>query len=85
MLRSLLMSTLALLMTVGPAMADCGYKSKDECNSYGNDADDYGGCSVETSNAWFDIKIRSGRVSATKICEKYPPDGYCGCDDYGIY
>ena len=52
---------------------------------YGGDADDYSGCSVETSDAWYNIKIDDSRISWEKVCSKYPPDGYCGCSDYGIY
>ena len=75
-----------LLMAGGPALADCGWKSKaSECNGFGGQADGWGGCSVETSDAWFDIKISGSQVSASKVCEKYPPQGYCGCSDYGIY
>ena len=49
------------------------------------DADDYSSCSVESSDAWYNIKIDDGRISGEKVCSKYPPDGYCGCSDYGIY
>ena len=79
----------AVALTVffaGPAMAGCGYRSKaSECNGLGGTADGFSGCSVETSDAWFDIRISGSSVSAQKVCEKYPPEGYCGCDDYGIY
>ena len=70
----------------GPAIAGgCGYRSKaSQCGSFGK-ADGLGGCSVETSDAWYDIRISYGSINAEKVCEKYPPDGYCGCDDYGIY
>ena len=75
-----------LLMAGAPALADCGWKSKArECNSLGVRADGLGGCSVETSAGWFDINISGSRVSATKVCSKFPPEGYCGCSDYGIY
>ena len=84
--RSLLITALSIVITALPAMADCGWRSKaSECNGYGGDADDYGGCSVETSDAWYNIKINGGRISGEKVCSKYPPVGYCGCSDYGIY
>ncbi len=86
MIKKLLIAAFAVLITGVPAMADCGYKSKaSECNGLGGDADGYGGCSVETSDAWFDIRISGSRLSGEKVCSKYPPAGYCGCDDYGIY
>ena len=75
-----------LLVTQASALAGCGYRQKPgECNSFGNDADDYGGCSVETRDGWYAIEIKGSRISGQKVCSKYPPEGYCGCSDYGIY
>ena len=86
MVRFLLIMALSIVITGAPAVANCGWRTKEnECNGYGGDADSYSGCSVETSDAWYNIKIDGGRISGEKVCSKYPPDGYCGCSDYGIY
>ena len=86
MWRSVISTGLLVLLGSIPAIAGCGFKSKaSECNGFGGEADDFGGCSVETSNAWFDIKINGSQINAVKVCEKNPPEGYCGCNDYGIY
>ena len=68
-------------------MADCGYRSKaTECNFMGAGPDGMlGGCSVQTSDAWYDITMSGSNFQATRVCSKYPPEGYCGCSDYGIY
>ena len=49
-------------------MADCGWRNKaSECNGYSGDADDYGGCSVATSDAWYNIKIDGDRISGERF------------------
>ena len=86
MFKGFLAAGLVLLVAGAPAIADCGYRTKaSECNGIGGDADDYSGCSVETSNGWYNIKISSGSISGELVCRKFPGDGYCGCSDYGIY
>ena len=84
--RQVLILVLALVATGAPAMADCGIAARRVSgNGYGGDADDYGGCSVEISDAWYDIKISSGQISGKRLCTKFPAPGYCGCSDYGIF
>ena len=85
-IRSVLVAVLSLVIAGAPAMAECSWRSKaTECNRLGRGPDDIGGCSVETSDGWYDIKMRGSRFRATQVCEKYPAPGYCSCSDYGIY
>ena len=86
-MKKLLLGCLLLAALTSPAVAQCSYRSKaNECNGISGMADGLSGCSVETSDAWYDIKINDyGRSSIKKVCEKYPSEGYCGCSDYGIY
>lgn len=86
MVRSLLITALSIVITGAPALADCGSRYKaNECNSRGGDVDDYRGCSVEASDAWYNIRMWNGRLESEKVCDKNPPSGYCGCAVYGIY
>ena len=86
MVRFLLITALSIVISVVPALADCGSRySANECNSRGWDADDYRGCSVESTDSWYNIRILNGRFESEKVCDKNQPGGYCGCAVYGIY
>jgi hypothetical protein len=86
MVRFLLITALSIVISGAPALADCGsrYRSN-ECNSRGWDADDYRGCSVESTDSWYNIRILNGRFESEKVCDKNQAGGYCGCAVYGIY
>jgi len=84
--RLILLAVSALLLSDSAMAQGCGYKSKSSnCGGFGGKADSYGGCSVETSDAYYNVQIRGGRARVSKICSKNPPSGYCGCADYGIF
>jgi hypothetical protein len=86
MVRFLLITALSIVISGAPALADCGSRYRaNECNSRGGDADDYRGCSVESTDSCYNIRILNGRFESEKVCDKNQPGGYCGCAVYRIY
>ncbi len=77
----------AAALCISPVNAQCTGRSKgNTCNGIAGDADSLNGCAVETSKAWYTIRISEyGRSTIKKICTKNPDRGFCGCPDYGIY
>ena len=43
------------------------------------------GCSIQTLDGWYEIKMNGSRLTAKQLCKHNPPPGYCGCSDYLIY
>lgn len=84
--RFLPITALSIVISGVPALADCGSRYRaNECNSRGADADDYRGCSVESTDSWYNIRILNGRFESEKVCDKNPPGGYFAFAAYGIY
>ena len=86
MVRFLLITALSIVISGVPALADYGSRYRaNECNSRGADGDDYRGCSVESTDSWYNISILNGRFESEKVCDKNPPGGYFAFAVYGIH
>ena len=86
MVRFLLITALSIVISGVPGLADCGscYRAN-ECNSRGADSDDSRGCSVNSTDSWYNIRILNGRFESEKVCDKNPPGGYFAFAVYGIH
>ena len=86
MVRFLLITALSIVISGVPALADCGscYRAN-ECNSRGAYSDDHRGCSVDSTDSWYNIRMLIGRFESEKVCDKNPPGSCFAFAVYGIH
>ena len=67
-------------------MAKCSFRDHPTpCNHRGAMAGIRYGCSIQTLDGWYEIKMNGSSFTAKQLCKHNLPPGYCGCSDYGIY